>query len=584
MFFFRDTFKQISVLITRSFVVAVSAFALVIALSLTACFDADTYSQNPGNSKMPEAKTSVAVADSVDPYVASNMKKALVALMKRNAGGGSPLSKPTAVAEAEEFEIKPNYLYVRFLPYGKEQKSQLFRHDSNLVLFDRPMGEGLGEDSDSIGYHDPTLSDSVSPYFATVPVGYSFDPKIKVEVIKSLFLVQPIVSAVEGDAFDGAVGPLEKTAAGASVQALLRFLEENGLTLQDLEAASLELTGHLNSENYGVAPNGLAKRSFWSRWRPSGTLKYKDTHLGDQPVHGVRVTAGYWYYWRSSRTDANGYFVSPERWTYSVKYKAHWDADDFMLQDHEYWLFGDIVSEGPTSKSSWNRTFVGEHANYAIIFTAAYDYYYKPIDGLNRPRQNAWYNTKLDIQVSQKLNTEAGGIHGAWGVTWIAIWTKWRDNKGVVLEKSSSHLYGTTIHELAHSSHHASYHTKYFWIPSVVEWNYLVENRLQESFAVGIEWWLSRKKYAGYSPGYNEKYTGLLEDLVDTGVLFSDGLKTGDRVSGFTARQIERAVEASFTLTQLRDKLKSMYPVGSGPVYTSADLDALFQYWLAWNK
>ncbi len=39
-------------------------------------------------------------------------------------------------------------------------------------------------------YIDPSLPDSVIPYFATVPVDYVFGPT-KYEVIKELFLVEP---------------------------------------------------------------------------------------------------------------------------------------------------------------------------------------------------------------------------------------------------------------------------------------------------------------------------------------------------------------------------------------------------------
>ena len=93
------------------------------------------------------------------------------------------------------------------------------------------------------------------------------------------------------------------------------------------------------------------------------------------------TTAGYRLYWRSAVTNADGYFVNPERWTLSVKYKLHWDADDFVLQEGNRWG-GHHVTEGPTKKSDWNRTLTERDAQYATIFTAAHTYYYKDIDGL----------------------------------------------------------------------------------------------------------------------------------------------------------------------------------------------------------
>jgi hypothetical protein len=584
--FDRNSDSEVFFAVTSVRKAGIFSFLLGLAVTLVGCIPT---SCPPGGGAFYETRPDTLDAlarDTNDPYIAANMKRALVALVARNAGQGSSLKKAAAIAEAEDFDFQPNFLYVRFLPKGAAERRVLFARDPSLVLFDTPMSYRVDVSPGETGYLDTTLPDSVTPYFAAVPADYSFGTEIAYEIIKPLFLIQPIVSGLDSMDQDSVDPSLKKIAAGVNAKELVEFLDANGLTLQDLETAALELTGNLDEGFHKVAENGLSKRAFWDRWRPKGTLKYRDTQLGDVPVVGVRVTAGYSYYWRSSRTDANGYFSSPERWTYSVKYKAHWDAEDFLLEDHESWYGADLVTEGPTSYQPWNRTFVDENAVYAVIFTAAHDYYYNPIGGLNRPRQNGLFNFALDLQISSQTNGRIAGTHTVvpWLANWIVIWTKglYPDNVTTYTRPSRT-LYGYTIHELAHSAHYAGFQTKYFWVQKDFEWNNYVSNVVQESFAAGIEWWLTNRKYSDYTVTYNAKYTGVIQDLIDDDPSYARTKRFGDGVRGFTIQQIERAVMKSFTMSELKANLKEMYPSGSGPVYQSSEMDALFEFWSTMN-
>ncbi len=198
---------------------------------------------------------------------------------------------------------------------------------------------------------------------------------------------------------------------------------------------------------------------------------------------GVRVTAGYSYSWRALQTNANGYFVSPERWTYSVKYKAHWDAGDFLMEDDDSWNGADLITDGPTSYSAWNRTFVSEVAAYATIFMVAYNYYFGAIDGLNRPKKNGWLNFALDLQISNK-DDGSFGSHAV--VLWLANWVVIRTRdiiNGTSQYRASEDLFATTTPELAHSSHYCSFQTRYSWVPREFEWRNYIGGDIQETYA-----------------------------------------------------------------------------------------------------
>lgn len=548
------------------------------AILLNGCFTTEAPVASKDAEVESQSKT-VPSSTKDDPFVPKNMKKALVELVKIRTENLNVLAKSSALSQVDSIDIEPNYKYVRFLPEGVLQVNLLRRRDTNVVLFDHPLSFSSEDSLAQFLDRDSSWSDSTVPYYASLPFEYPLADDIKYQVIKPLFLIQPILTQIESDSlFQGgdSSAALAKVAADTKLSRLIKLLASLDISLPELEYTSFELTGNQAKSIGGNPPGTLAKSAAWSRWRPSGTLRYRDTQLGDIPVVGVRVTAGYSYYWRSSKTNSSGYFSSPERWTYSVKYKAHWDADDFILEDGDSWYGADLVTEGPTSKSAWNRTFLDQHAAYAAIFTAAYNYYYGNINGLNRPRENTWTNFALDIQVYNK-NGDVYGSHAV--VPWLANWMEIYLKEGGNYRRSDE-LYATTIHELAHSAHYAHFWTRHTWVPRDFEWTNYVGSDIKETFARGVQWWLTRQRYTGYSvPFYSGNYKGNIEDLVDADGLYALSTTGGENVRGFTVAEIEQSAKKSFNLNELRDRLKSDYPSNGTRVYTVTDMDDLFTYW-----
>jgi len=528
-----------------------------------------------------------------DPSTPTGAKSALFALLKEKEKQGT-LAKKLVIAE-DSFVIEPNYLYIRYMPVGNAQEDELLRYDSTIVLSTTPL------DPDSTEYRDG-LSDSTKVYYTAVPMGYGLPEGIVCDTIKTLFLVQPILEELDPTPPDSTKGlakrnnqkNLEEVLSKSGNQKLYQFLTTYNVTLEQLELASYTLAGKEeellgpNNSNSALVKKGisgvaaLSKTTWWSRWRPSGRLTFEDKRVDgtttEQPVVGVRVTAGYSYYWRSSTTNANGSFSSPERWTYSVKYKAHWGADDFYLERDRWYAFGEIVTEGPTSYSAWNRKFTGEEAAYAAIFSAARLYYYSDIDGLRRPHQNKFYSVRLNIIVSH-TEGDALGIHAQ---RFVAEWIKiWLYSDGSLM--SSEQLFATTIHELAHNAHYEHFETNDWSAPRVSEWNSNYSRDLKETWANGVEWYLTNKRYPKHITRYfNHKglrYGGLFEDLVDTNPVRGESSDRGyEYVSGFKIRDLESCVLKSRNFSDLRSKLLQ-YPAA----YTNSSLDNLITYWEEFN-
>ena len=542
--------------------------ALFFFFSVTTALLSCNYSDNSAEDESPQVNilTSVFPSDKdQNPYSVENMNKALKNLV---------LAKKAGENEEDVPELEANFLYVRFLPYGKQGEYELRTYDTNLTMFKYPMD--YNDIKKPVVYIDPTLPDSVTPYFATVPVGYEFGDT-PYEILQELFLTQPLDN--EDEETENGQFVLAKKNSKPS-NSVVTYLKKQNLRPMQLEAVALLNSGKLNSRTK-EASNFLAKEHpldmdgivawnlpFVSTWRPSGTLKFSDEIKGDVPLVGVRVTAGYSYYWRSSKTNSNGYFESPERWTFSVDYEANFDDDQFLLQDGHSWYGEDLEIEKNNKKSAWNETFTGNHAKWCVIWTAAWNYWHGNIYGLQRPRQNGWFNQSLEINVYYKNATDYNKALGNYTTSFFVEYI-------IVMAYNRIHMdiYGTTIHEISHSSHYAN-GKNFTSLPSI----------LKETYARGIQRYLTTKHYGNWSKAfYDKEYTGLFEDLED-----ADGKtapKNGtvsitENISGFTAPQVEKAVFKSTSWDNLKNNLKNDYPSGNnGIVYTSTDMDNLFSHW-----
>ena len=461
-----------------------------------------------------------------DPYTVENMSKA----MRKQL-----LAKSADPQEVEQMTLEPNYLYVRFLAEGKEGVAQLKAYDTSLVLFKHPLD--YKPIRKPVVYNDPSLPDNVIPMFATVPVDYDFGPT-KYEVIKELFLVEPLDGEDETDSKS-----LLKKAADVSSASVLSKMEAMGVSLQDVEWESLNMTGNLSNRvkdsGAQIGKNApMAWSLFSSAKKLGGQLKFKDDYLGDQPLVGVRVTGGYSYYWREAHTDKDGKFSIPEKWSFDIDYEANFDAEDFLLEDGHSSYGEDLEIEKNNKHSDWNETFTGDKAKWCIVWTAAYQYWYGDNFGLKRPRQNTATNMSLDIVVYYKNKKDydsdvASGCKGT-SIGCNETGSFLYDDKISVLAYGydSKNIYRTTVHEVAHSSQYQNQKKGSFKNLAVI---------YKESYARGIEIYFAKKRYGGsessYSGSFFRDYTGIVADLMDSTTKTADLKKSVDKVSGFNFKE-----------------------------------------------
>ena len=540
--------------------------------------------------------TSPIVSDPAnDPYSVENMNRA----MRQRI-----LAKSAAnVAEVEQMSLEPNYLYVRFLAEGKRGVAELRAYDTSLVLFKHPLD--YKHIRKPVVYIDPTLPSTVIPLFAAVPVDYKFGPT-KYEIIKELFLVEPLDDDCEDDDCvdeDSATTEraLLKRVASKFGSPTFEKLESLGISLHEIEWESMKMTDNLGlrlsrqERNVGELP-AAAWSILPTAKKYRGELKFWDDQLGAQPLEGVRVTGGYSYYWREAHTDENGKFSIPEKWRYSIDYEANFDDDQFLLEDGHSKYGEDLEIEKNNMKDDWKETFTDDKAKWCIVWTAAYQYWHGNNFGLKRPRQNDWSNLSLDIEVYYKnkrdydaifsatsiLGCNAEGSSGQYGNAGVF------ENICILAHKQPSYtIYGTTIHEIAHSSHYWNMKTTNPVNPQWGEFTMLTA-KYRDTYARGIQNYFIADRY-GYSSeyikSYDKQYTGLVEDLIDkddgkTECSSVSGLFLKDEVSGFSITGIETAFFKNKDFSSLKNYLVENNPSGkNGVKYTLKAMDNLFKCW-----
>jgi len=134
-------------------------------------------------------------------------------------------------------------------------------------------------------------------------------------------------------------------------------------------------------------------------------------------------------------------------------------------------------------------------------------------------------------------------------------------------------LYATTIHELAHASH---------WNISGSDYRNSDLN-LIESWAVGVQWQLTRMVYPGYlgRPNGTANYTNVIMDMIDgPGEVFSDiDFQYGwgnpiDHVGGYNIVQIQNALDGARNFNDWRNNI-----INQTTNPTSNNLNTLLNFW-----
>ena len=157
---------------------------------------------------------------------------------------------------------------------------------------------------------------------------------------------------------------------------------------------------------------------------------------------------------------------------------------------------------------------------------------------------------------------------------------RWFDGNPVklyVLNHTTTQIYATAIHELAHVAH---------WRLIVDAPNSnrnrdynLADDRMCESWARGVEWYLTKMVYPTYYGGstVRPKYTQFVVDLIDSdsetanyGYSYNDGAK----VNGYTIVQIQNTLIGCSNHIQWKTNIINMYNNKHAQY-----VDALFNLW-----
>lgn len=125
-----------------------------------------------------------------DPYEIENVKKAIASLY------------PT---KADEVELDPTDMYVRFLPRNEDQMDRLM--ELGVEMLDHPLDYEIVRDGDY--YHDPEISvDNITWQYAAVRKDFKFPKDITYEILHDCYIsdndseVQTRASWIDWDAVE----------------------------------------------------------------------------------------------------------------------------------------------------------------------------------------------------------------------------------------------------------------------------------------------------------------------------------------------------------------------------------------------
>ena len=462
------------------------------------------------------------------------------------------------ITSVNPVNVRTTHLYVKFKPRNWDEYDDL-KEDTTLELSDIPFDYEIIKNGNY--YHDPSINDTLPTYqYATVPAGFTFNDTIPYEVISPLYIPE-----------------VDNSLTGAT--------DQNENYVENLLNEAYKITG--NDEDT-IPITDLAERKYF----PSGRIQIFDTRLRSiYGMEGLKVTARRWFIVYSAFCDRFGQYTMSKRFTRPCNYSAWFEHHRFFVKTSGvHWI------NGPKQTGPWNYTindgmdrFVGH------IFRAAYRYHYKDIQGLARPFR--WLGRRT-AYIAKDANKDWAGTNPIIFRN-IKI-ARWKDGK---TEYMSDEVFSTTIHETGHTSHAIQMNTIFQYIQ--------VERKLQESWAIALEWVLTNLEYSekgipnygneNYYPfnppppiypnsyayqywnpdAQSDRYTPIYIDIIDnvnqsTQVYLPFGAGfVNDQVSGYSLAFIEsEMLKHIYGLASLTRELKDHKPAG----VTDAQIDLLISH------
>ncbi len=459
--------------------------------------------------------------------------------------------------------IRPTHYYIKFTPVDIDEY-EILKSDTTLVLYDYPLDYEIIQNGNR--YHDPILPDSIPTYqYGVVKAGYTLNHNIAYEIISELYI--PEVDSLLIGSNSSNMGYVDKLLDQAYIQT--NNFSDTIKSVLDDNAKSFHPGGNILINDTRIDPN--------------------NNNIG---MEGVEMRARRWYTTYYSRTDFYGNFRMSGSFKRPCNYSLHFDQRHFTVREH---LFGFTAwINGPKISGDWKYTITNGYDRFVgHIFRGAFRYHYGIIDGLQRPYRPSG-NRTIYIGID--------GVRDWSGVNWIVFpiikIARYRNGN---IEYASDEIFSTTVHETAHTSHVIIMNA------GTIQYSQ-VTTQLQESWPIGVEWWLTKLEYKyirgihsygdwnydvsvqypnQYAYQYwnstiSHDYTPLFIDLTDSHNEFGQfyqGRPAGtvnDQVVGYTFYGIEKNVlKHSYGLTSLKTQLKNNKPSG----VTDAQIDLLISYY-----
>ncbi|RIJ50118.1 hypothetical protein D1614_05065 [Maribellus luteus] len=479
-------------------------------------------------------------------------------------------------------KIEPTHYYVRFRPKDEKERHLIVR-DTTLYVYDYPLDVEIKRGGTH--YHDPKIpKNEITWQYTIVPIDYEF-PKVQYQKLADLYLPEygreltELKSAriehfdwlkLENEALRITGNIEEKTQNESTLKSTSWRPAGNIKVFDDIidsYSTRIKIFSHYDyfycdtgepvntsdptveapaeEENTGEIPEGenICARPIYNYITSSVNSHYI-------PLEGVEVRARRWFTTYSDITDANGNYVCNGTFDRDANYSIKWERADFDIRDGSY---GQAYFNGPDMTGDWNLVIRDEGLSpksflFAHIFRAAYTYYYKNyLWGIKTPDERGFLEQRLHI--GGRVESNFASHFFDFNVLFQSSTVLIHQN-----DKNSQEIFGTTIHELAHVSH---------WdAGGFSDINWLLDNRMTESWAEGVEAVITNDVYDTNNYGTNQNrtiasmttdggdfdgYTSIVWDLIDNvnqrmDLYGGNTAYVNDRVSGYTLSQIENAL------------------------------------------
>ena len=464
-----------------------------------------------------------------DPYNVTNVTKAVEALY------------PT---KADRVDITPTNLYVRFLPDGEDQFDAL--EQLGVMMTDHPLDYEILREGD--WYHDPELEDDrITWQYAVVDKDFVFPEGVRHEILHECYLSEndPVTRAATQSWLDW-----------EEVERMAYVLTGNGDRLEPVTKAS------------GNTPSGRI------------TIEDPDTGAGQTGVAGVQVVCNSFVKFDTAYTDKDGNYKMKKTYKSDVRYRIVFrNEKSFSIGINLIFIPASVstLGSGPSTGISVKVDEVSDEKLFrrCVVNNAVYDYIGKcgpsGMDLTVPPRDlRVWIFKGLTSSSTVMMH------HGAFLQN--ALIKKYLGDYSPLLgiflpditigtgkDWTYAQIYGSTVHEMAHTSHYSRVGNDY--------WNKYIEYIITSFVLEGGESYGSgTRENAGYcevgemwgyfmeSYLYQQRYGGSMLPMGDTFWFFPQ-IHRALVERGITPGEILKAMGPPVTSRDdLKDQLISLYP------------------------